>query len=72
MAAGAREEGLRRTVAGMLSTIHTRPSELHPEAMLPMADVVIHHIRLMDSETVSEPEEAHPEGPFERLGTGHH
>lgn len=63
MAAGAREEGLRRVVAGMLSTTNFRPSEDHPEAMLPMADLVIHHVRLMDRETVSEPE-AQPEGPI--------
>ena len=65
MATGAREEGLRRIVAGMLSTIDDRPSELHPEAMLPMADKVIHHIRLLDSETVSAEPQMTPEGPFE-------
>lgn len=59
MAAGAREEGLRRVVAGMLSTTDFKPTEVHPDAMLPMADLVIHHVRLMDSEA------SQPEGPIE-------
>ncbi len=46
------EEGqrLRHIVAGMLSTIEFTPAELHPGNMLPMADNVIHHIRLLTSE----------------------
>ncbi len=48
------EEGqrLRHIVAGMLSTIDFTPDQMSPMHMLPMADNVIRHIRLLTSEDV--------------------
>ncbi len=53
------EEGqtARHFVAGMLSTIDYTPSEVHPASMLNMADRIIHHVRLLDSDTRENPGE---------------
>jgi hypothetical protein len=61
------DDSLRHVVAGMLSTIDFVPSEVHPGNMVNIAEKVIHHIRVVDSET-SQPE-AQPEGPFEGQDT---
>ena len=58
----------RCIIAGMLSTINYTPSELHPSNMLNMADAVIHHLRLLDSEIRNiaiDGRAETPEGPFE-------
>ncbi len=62
------DDSLRHVVAGMLSTIDFVPSEVHPGNMVNIAEKVIHHIRLADSDIPSEmerqPQEA-LEGPGE-------
>lgn len=58
-------QSLRYIIAGMLSTIDFKPSEHHPEHMLDMADKVIHHFRLLDSETVGTGVPNLPSRPFE-------
>ncbi len=67
LARSEHDESLRRVVAGMLSTIEIVPAKTHPDHMLPMADTVIRHIRVMDDQinaSASVPT-TRPEGPTE-------
>ena len=64
------DDRLRHVVAGMLSTTTFNPSLSHPGDMLPLADQVIHHIRMTDvqsqaGEVRSVPHD--PQGPFEDM-----